>query len=183
MVDAARRRGRDRRAPAGACVDESTAARAARSSRRRCSPACSPTTASPATRCSARCSSVIEVDDARRGRSTSSTTSSTACRPRSTRATSTPRCSAVDRIDTGIVYVNAPTIGAEIPLPFGGTKHTGNGFREAGTPRHRAVQPDQDRLRRLLGPAAEGADRQPPRDGRAVMTRGFAGGQKGKTHA
>jgi aldehyde dehydrogenase (NAD+) len=39
----------------------------------------------------------------------------------------------VDRIDTGIVYVNAPTIGAEIPLPFGGTKHTGNGFREAGT--------------------------------------------------
>jgi aldehyde dehydrogenase (NAD+) len=40
---------------------------------------------------------------------------------------------AVDHIDTGIVYVNAPTIGAEIPLPFGGTKHTGNGFREAGT--------------------------------------------------
>jgi aldehyde dehydrogenase (NAD+) len=40
---------------------------------------------------------------------------------------------AVERIDTGIVYVNAPTIGAEIPLPFGGTKHTGNGFREAGT--------------------------------------------------
>ena len=40
---------------------------------------------------------------------------------------------AVDRIDTGIVYVNAPTIGAEIPLPFGGTKHTGNGFREAGS--------------------------------------------------
>ena len=41
--------------------------------------------------------------------------------------------SAVDAINTGIVYVNAPTIGAEIPLPFGGTKHTGNGFREAGT--------------------------------------------------
>jgi aldehyde dehydrogenase (NAD+) len=40
---------------------------------------------------------------------------------------------AVERIDTGIVYVNAPTIGAEIPLPFGGTKRTGNGFREAGT--------------------------------------------------
>ena len=39
---------------------------------------------------------------------------------------------AVDHINTGIVYVNAPTIGAEIPLPFGGTKHTGNGFREAG---------------------------------------------------
>ncbi len=40
---------------------------------------------------------------------------------------------AVHAIDTGIAYVNAPTIGAEIPLPFGGTKHTGNGFREAGT--------------------------------------------------
>ncbi|HEY9558177.1 MAG TPA: aldehyde dehydrogenase family protein, partial [Acidimicrobiales bacterium] len=40
---------------------------------------------------------------------------------------------AVHAIDTGITYVNAPTIGAEIPLPFGGTKHTGNGFREAGT--------------------------------------------------
>ena len=39
---------------------------------------------------------------------------------------------AVHRIDTGIVYVNAPTIGAEIHLPFGGNKHTGNGFREAG---------------------------------------------------
>jgi aldehyde dehydrogenase (NAD+) len=33
---------------------------------------------------------------------------------------------------TGIVYVNAPTIGAEIHLPFGGTKETGNGHREAG---------------------------------------------------
>jgi acyl-CoA reductase-like NAD-dependent aldehyde dehydrogenase len=33
---------------------------------------------------------------------------------------------------TGIVYVNAPTIGAEVHLPFGGTKNTGNGHREAG---------------------------------------------------
>ncbi|HEY1013461.1 MAG TPA: aldehyde dehydrogenase family protein [Herpetosiphonaceae bacterium] len=33
---------------------------------------------------------------------------------------------------TGIVYVNAPTIGAEIHLPFGGTKGTGNGKREGG---------------------------------------------------
>ena len=32
---------------------------------------------------------------------------------------------------TGIVYVNAPTIGAETHLPFGGTKQTGNGHREA----------------------------------------------------
>ncbi len=36
-------------------------------------------------------------------------------------------------IDTGIFYVNAPTIGAEVHLPFGGTKSTGNGHREAGT--------------------------------------------------
>ncbi len=43
-----------------------------------------------------------------------------------------PALQAVDRINTGIVYVNAPTIGAEIHLPFGGTKHTGNGYREAG---------------------------------------------------
>ena len=35
-------------------------------------------------------------------------------------------------LHTGIVYVNAPTIGAEIHLPFGGTKRTGNGHREAG---------------------------------------------------
>jgi alpha-ketoglutaric semialdehyde dehydrogenase len=35
-------------------------------------------------------------------------------------------------LDTGIVYVNAPTIGAETHLPFGGTKCTGNGHRESG---------------------------------------------------
>ncbi len=33
---------------------------------------------------------------------------------------------------TGIFYVNAPTIGAEVHLPFGGTKDTGNGHRESG---------------------------------------------------
>ena len=33
---------------------------------------------------------------------------------------------------TGIVYINAPTIGAETHLPFGGTKQTGNGHRESG---------------------------------------------------
>ena len=33
---------------------------------------------------------------------------------------------------TGIFYVNAPTIGAEVHLPFGGTKETGNGHRESG---------------------------------------------------
>jgi aldehyde dehydrogenase (NAD+) len=35
-------------------------------------------------------------------------------------------------METGIFYVNAPTIGAEVHLPFGGTKETGNGHREAG---------------------------------------------------
>jgi len=34
---------------------------------------------------------------------------------------------------TGITYVNAPTIGAEVHLPFGGTKATGNGHRESGS--------------------------------------------------
>jgi aldehyde dehydrogenase (NAD+) len=40
---------------------------------------------------------------------------------------------AMDEMQSGIVYVNAPTIGAEIQLPFGGVKNTGNGHREAGT--------------------------------------------------
>ncbi|HML23858.1 MAG TPA: aldehyde dehydrogenase family protein [Aggregatilinea sp.] len=40
---------------------------------------------------------------------------------------------AVDMLETGITYINAPTIGAEVHLPFGGTKNTGNGGREAGT--------------------------------------------------
>jgi alpha-ketoglutaric semialdehyde dehydrogenase len=40
--------------------------------------------------------------------------------------------SAMRDLYTGIFYVNAPTIGAEVHLPFGGTKNTGNGHREAG---------------------------------------------------
>jgi len=40
---------------------------------------------------------------------------------------------AMEEMQSGIVYVNAPTIGAEIQLPFGGVKNTGNGHREAGT--------------------------------------------------
>ncbi len=35
-------------------------------------------------------------------------------------------------LQSGITYVNAGTIGAEVHLPFGGTKQTGNGHREAG---------------------------------------------------
>jgi len=38
---------------------------------------------------------------------------------------------AIQDVYAGIVYVNAPTIGAETHLPFGGTKQTGNGHREA----------------------------------------------------
>jgi aldehyde dehydrogenase (NAD+) len=39
---------------------------------------------------------------------------------------------AIRELEFGVVYVNAPTIGAEIQLPFGGMKSTGNGHREAG---------------------------------------------------
>jgi len=39
---------------------------------------------------------------------------------------------AIDDIFTGIVYINHGTIGAEVHLPFGGTKNTGNGHREGG---------------------------------------------------
>lgn len=39
---------------------------------------------------------------------------------------------AIERAETGIVYINAPTIGAECHLPFGGMKNTGNGHREGG---------------------------------------------------
>ncbi|HTZ61679.1 MAG TPA: aldehyde dehydrogenase family protein [Thermoplasmata archaeon] len=40
---------------------------------------------------------------------------------------------AMDDLEAGITYVNAPTIGAEVQLPFGGVKNTGNGGREAGS--------------------------------------------------
>lgn len=40
---------------------------------------------------------------------------------------------AMNELYTGIFYVNSSTIGAEVHLPFGGTKGTGNGHREAGT--------------------------------------------------
>jgi aldehyde dehydrogenase (NAD+) len=39
---------------------------------------------------------------------------------------------ALQDMDNGISYVNAPTIGAEAHLPFGGVKQTGNGHREGG---------------------------------------------------
>jgi aldehyde dehydrogenase (NAD+) len=40
---------------------------------------------------------------------------------------------AVTELEAGLVYLNAPTIGSEIHLPFGGVKDTGNGHRESGT--------------------------------------------------
>ena len=40
---------------------------------------------------------------------------------------------AMEDVQTGIFYVNSSTIGAEVHLPFGGTKSTGNGHREGGT--------------------------------------------------
>ena len=39
---------------------------------------------------------------------------------------------AIRDMEAGITYVNGPTIGAEVQLPFGGVKNTGNGYREAG---------------------------------------------------
>ena len=39
---------------------------------------------------------------------------------------------ALSELDNGITYINAPTIGAEAHLPFGGVKQTGNGHREGG---------------------------------------------------
>jgi alpha-ketoglutaric semialdehyde dehydrogenase len=39
---------------------------------------------------------------------------------------------ATQLLEFGLVYVNAPTIGAEVQVPFGGMKNTGNGHREAG---------------------------------------------------
>ncbi len=41
---------------------------------------------------------------------------------------------AMQEIESGIVYVNAPTIGAECHFPFGGVKQTGNGHREGAYP-------------------------------------------------
>ena len=39
----------------------------------------------------------------------------------------------VERLDAGLTYINAPTIGAETHVPFGGVKQSGNGHREASS--------------------------------------------------
>ena len=41
---------------------------------------------------------------------------------------------AMEDVESGIVYINAPTIGAECHFPFGGVKQTGNGHREGAHP-------------------------------------------------
>ena len=64
---------------------------------------------------------VVALNDVRYGLSSSVFTSDTNTAFRAMRDFS-----------TGIVYINAGTIGAETHLPFGGTKGTGNGHREAG---------------------------------------------------
>ena len=38
----------------------------------------------------------------------------------------------IEKVESGITYINSSTIGAEVHLPFGGVKGTGNGTREAG---------------------------------------------------
>ena len=60
------------------------------------------------------------------------TASATASRRRSSRVTSTRRSRRCATCRPGITYINAGTTGAEVHLPFGGTKDTGNGHREAG---------------------------------------------------
>ena len=39
---------------------------------------------------------------------------------------------AIEKLESGLTYINSSTIGAEVHLPFGGVKGTGNGTREAG---------------------------------------------------
>ena len=69
---------------------------------------------------------------ASRRRSRRRTRSSTASRRRSSPRTSNRAFRAMRDLQAGITYVNAGTTGAEVHLPFGGVKGTGNGHREAG---------------------------------------------------
>ena len=62
-------------------------------------------------------------------------------------------------LDAGITYINAPTIGAEVHLPFGGVKATGNGHREGGLGAIDFYSEWKVDLRGLFRSLAEGADR------------------------
>ena len=74
-------------------------------------------------------------------------------------------------LTTGIVYINAGTIGAEIQLPFGGTRGTGNGHREAGLGRAGVLHRVEGDLRGLQRQAPARADR------RVASLRGVASAQ------
>ena len=76
--------------------------------------------------------SVIRVRISRRGVRGQQRRVATVCRRPSTRGTCSVAFRALQELDNGITYVNAPTIGAEAHLPFGGVKQTGNGHREGG---------------------------------------------------
>ena len=63
-------------------------------------------------------------------------------------------------LEAGITYINAGTTGAEVHLPFGGTKQTGNGHREAGQAALDVFTRVEGDLRRLLRQAPARPDRQ-----------------------
>jgi len=63
-------------------------------------------------------------------------------------------------LHAGITYINAPTIGAEVHLPFGGVKATGNGHREGGIGAIDFYSEMEKRICGLFRYLAEGADRQ-----------------------
>ena len=66
---------------------------------------------------------------------------------------------ALQELDNGITYVNAPTIGAEAHLPFGGVKATGNGHREGGWEVYEFYSETKVGYVDYSGTAAAGADR------------------------
>ena len=76
--------------------------------------------------------SVIRVDSFDRGGARSTTTCATGSRSSIYTGNVDLAFRAMQLLDNGITYVNAPTIGAEAHLPFGGVKQTGNGHREGG---------------------------------------------------
>ena len=161
MVDAARRRGRHGRCRRRACATTSTAATAARSSSRPCSPA------SSRDHRIAREEVFGPVLVGDRGR-----------------PTSTRRSTSSTRVEYGLsaaIYtrdINAALHAVDAHRhrhrlrqrphhrrrdPAAVRRHQAHRQRlpRGRRPRHRAVQPGEDRLRRLLGPPAAGPDRQP----------------------
>ena len=103
---------------------------------------------------------LIPVDVVRRGDPRRQRRPASASRRRSSRATSTAPSRAMRDLQTGITYVNAGTIGAEVHLPFGGTKEHRQRPPRSGPGRARRLHRVEVDLRRLLGHAAARADRQ-----------------------